>query len=82
MDMTMTMTFHQVCLLGKRVCRDRDPDRRWMRLSWPSHSDSCLYLGTFESYYHMKYDDFHALYEFMRLKVDVRAGEFCCFTQD
>jgi len=66
---------------GRRECRDQDPDRHWMRLTWSAHSSSCLYLGTFEHYYHMKVEDFNDLYELMPLKEDARAGKYCCLSE-
>ena len=54
--------------------RDQDPDRLWQRMLWSAHSASCLYLETFESFYHMKFVDFEDLYEMMPLKEDPRAG--------
>jgi hypothetical protein len=50
-----------------------------MRLTWSRHSESCLYLDNFEKYYHMKVEDFDALYALMPLKEDARAGKLCCF---
>jgi len=46
---------------------------------WSAHSASCLYLETFESFYHMKFVDFEDLYEMMRLKEDPRAGNRAIF---
>lgn len=59
--------------------RDQDPDRMWQRMLWSAHSASCLYLETFESFYHMKFVDFEDLYEMMRLKEDPRSGNHAIF---
>jgi hypothetical protein len=56
--------------------RDHDPDRLWKRMLWSAHSASCLYLESFESYYHMKYVDFEDLYALMAQKKDPRAGNY------
>ena len=63
---------------GRVMCRDQDPERHWMRLRWSDHSASCVYLGTFDTFYHMSDEDFNALYDLMPLKEDARAGKYCC----
>ncbi len=64
---------------NKKVCigaRDHDPERQWMRLKWSIHSSSCLYLESFEEYYHMKHSDFEDLFDMMHHRMDPRAGNF------
>ncbi len=67
----------------KRSARDRDPRRQWTRLSWQEHSSSCIYLDTFEDFYHMKPDDFETLYNELHVgETDPRASEQTCTAAD